>query len=452
MIEPWIKGLTEDVANMGIYLTNGDGYTLGINHQYQKLTGIKEEEVKGRHMQELVNGGFFDQSASLLVLKYRTGIIIEQNIIRSNTKVIASGNPIFDGGGKIAMIITTVSAPPEDANEIDYGESEEKPPVGANLQGLVAASEIMQQVLARAVRAAVMDSTVLLLGESGVGKEILARLIHLQSPRRQKPFIKVNMASIPQELFESELFGYHSGAFTGALRSGKTGLVQAANGGTLFLDEIGELPPGAQAKLLRLLQEKEVLPLGSINTEEVDVRFIAATNRDLSQLVQEGKFREDLFYRLNVMPIYIPPLRERPEDICALTHQFLKHFGERYRITKHLTPAALEVLVSYHWPGNIRELENLIERLIVLYPQREITGKHVLDELFFKLPNSNDTSNNNNDTIEKTFNLTRAVGSFEQTLIEQIIRQQGNNLEKAAHILGIHRTTLLRKLRKYNLK
>ncbi|WP_194174970.1 sigma-54 interaction domain-containing protein [Desulfofundulus thermobenzoicus] len=434
----------------GIYLTDGNAITMGIDKHYQELTNILEEEVKGRHMKELEDDGYFDRSVSLLVLKYKTRVTIEQKVLRSGKKIIVTGNPIFDKDGNIVMIATTVfplgytAQPSQRINSINNAIPE--------LHGMVAASQAMQQVLVRAIRAAALDSTVLIMGESGVGKEVVAKIIHLNSNRRTSSFIKVNIASIPEELFESELFGYRCGAFTGASKEGKRGLVQAADGGTLFLDEIGEVPLGSQAKLLRLLQEKEVLPLGSVITEQVDVRFIAATNRNLPEMVKEEKFREDLFYRLNVMPIYIPPLRERPEDICALLQHFLTYYCQRYRVQKQLTPGALETLMGYEWPGNIRELQNLIERLVVLYPDQEITSEHIFDELSLKGPYNFLNNGSKRSVAMQNLDLTNIVADFEKDILLKTLKQYGNNMEKAAQALGIHRTTLMRKLRKYRLK
>ncbi|MDA8334779.1 MAG: sigma 54-interacting transcriptional regulator [Peptococcaceae bacterium] len=429
---------------VGIYLTDGMAYTIGVNKSYEDLTGNMEEEVMGMHMQVLQDAGYFDQSATLLVLEHRTPLTINQTIPRSGKKVIVTGNPIFDYHGNIAFVISTIQPwfPPEKAE----GRSEPLPCVLPTLPGVVASSRIMQQVLIRASRIAAFDSTVLICGETGVGKEVVAKLIHRMSLRSAKPFINVNLAAIPDELFESELFGYRGGAFTGALKTGKSGLVDAAVGGTIFLDEIAELSLSSQTKLLRLLQEKEVTPLGSVTAQKVDVRFISATNRNLAEMVRSGSFREDLYYRLNVAPIYIPPLRERKEDIINLAQYFLAEFSRRYNIAKHFNPRALQVLIDYNWPGNVRELQNIIERIIVLYPQREITGEHFLQELALKATHP----------VEKIppslrHNLHEEVATFEKNILMETLGHCGGDLQKAAVILGIHRTTLFRKLRKYAL-
>ena len=432
-------------GEVGVYLTDGSAYTLGVNRAYETLTEVGEKEVLGRHMKTLEEEGFFDRSVTLLVLKHKTPVTIEQRILRTGKKVIVTGNPIFDKEGDVILVATTVYPCGYPRNKSTELPESSLSPLSA-IDGVVVTSKSMQQVLLRAVRAAIMESTVLLIGESGVGKEVLAQVIHQLSPRKNKPFVKVNVSAIPEELFESELFGYRGGAFTGALKTGKPGLVQAASGGTLFLDEISEVPLKSQVKLLRLLQNREAMPVGSLRAEQVDVRFLAATNRDLPTLIKLGQFREDLFYRLNVVPIYIPPLRERVEDIYALAVHFLADICSRYKIEKQFTPPVFQVLTDYSWPGNIRELQNLIERLVALYPQNKITKEQVLDELMLKTPPIPEPSN-----PALYVSLQNAVEKFEMTLIEQVYKQNSFNIEQTAKALGTHRTTMMRKLRKYNI-
>lgn len=434
---------------IGIYLTDGMAYTKGVDRAYEDITGIMEEEVLGKHTQALVDTGFFDRSVALLVLKHRTPITIEQTIMRTGKKIIATGNPIFDYHGNIALVLTT-NIPQFSSRLSPYIQAEGRTDpvhcVLSTMPGIVASSKLMQQVLVRAIKFAAFDSTVLIQGETGVGKEVVAELIHRMSSRQSRPFINVNMAAIPDELLVSELFGYKGGAFTGALKTGKAGLIQTAEGGTIFLDEIAELSLSNQAKLLRLLQDKEVLPLGSVNTQRVNVRFIAATNRNLQEMVVAGTFRDDLFYRLNVAPIYIPPLRERNEDIFNLAQQFLAEFSRHYRITKQFEPSALQFLTDYNWPGNVRELQNVIERIILLYPQKEITGEHFIQELALKAPHPI-----NKISPSLQYNLQKEVATFEKDVLRETLEHYDRNLQKVATALGIHRTTLLRKLQKYSL-
>jgi transcriptional regulator with PAS, ATPase and Fis domain len=243
--------------------------------------------------------------------------------------------------------------------------------------GLITYAPEMMDLVDLSLRVAKVTSTVLISGESGVGKELFAKLLHEQSPRSSAPFMKVNCAAIPENLLESELFGYDSGAFTGASRQGKLGMFELANEGTLFLDEIGELPLTLQVKLLRAVQEQEILRIGGIKVRKVDIRFIAATNRDLERMVKEGKFREDLYFRLNVIPLHVPPLRRRKHDILPLVHHFQQKFVRKLSIEKEFAPEVLKAFYKYNWPGNVRELENIIERLCVITPERIVSPKYL---------------------------------------------------------------------------
>jgi transcriptional regulator with PAS, ATPase and Fis domain len=434
------------VASSGgaaIYLTDGSALTMGVNQAYEKLTEIQEREVIGRNMHSLEEDRFFDRSVTLLVLKNKAPMTIPQRILRTSKKVVVTGNPIFNQAGDVIYVVTSVY-PEEFCNEPSPHGRLPLPAFTA-MDNMVAVSKVMQKIFLRAVQVAAMDATVLILGESGVGKGVLSTVVHQFSPRRNKPFIKVNMTAIPEELFESELFGYRGGSFTGALKTGKPGFLQAAAGGTLFLDEISEVSARGQAKLLKVIEEKEIYRVGSTIPEHVDVRFVAASNRNLKDLVSEGKFREDLFYRLNVVPIHIPPLRERPEDIFALAGHALKNLSNRYNIHKILTPSAVLALTDYHWPGNVRELHNVMERLVILCGDTRITKEHVLDELGMALPSAEKVP----FVLEGDYKCT--VDCFEKKMLAQVMEQYNGNLYQASAALGIHRTTLLRKLRKYKL-
>lgn len=426
----------------GVYLTDGSAFTLRVNNAYELLSEIEEKEVIGRHMQTLEEEGFYDRSVSLLVLKNKAPVTIEQRILRTGKHVVVTGNPIFNQSGDIIFVATTVY-PRELCSQVAEGVETNFP--FSPITNIVAASKTMQKILLRAIQAATRESTVLILGESGVGKEVIAKVIHQFSSRRNKPLIKVNASSIPDNLLESELFGYRAGAFTGALKSGKYGLVHAAAGGTLFLDEIGDVSPQTQVKLLRLIEEKEIFSIGSVSAEHVDIRILAATNRDLPSLIEAGQFREDLFYRLNVVPIYIPPLRDRVEDIYPLVEHFLTKISIDYKTKKQLTPSAAQALTDYAWPGNVRELYNMIERLVVLYPQSKITKEHILEELSLKSPPMTTITLATQDHDFRTI-----MSNFEKELILRTLRQHNGNLQNAAAALNIHRTTLMRKIRKYD--
>jgi len=288
------------------------------------------------------------------------------------------------------------------------------------------------------------DATILISGESGTGKELIARAIHFNSPRRQKPFIPINCAGIPENLLESELFGHEKGAFTDAA-SQKLGMFELANEGTLFLDEISGLKVDVQANLLRALEEKEIRRLGGTRIIRVDVRIISATNVDLKQAVQEGKFRKDLYYRLNVVPIYLAPLRERKEDVPLLIDYFLQRYNQIFRKKiGGLTKEAVECLVNYNWPGNIRELKNVIERLVALKEEGVVTVKDLPFDIFIKSSIGN--------SFQAEGGLKEANKDFERQYIEIILERVGGNKAKAARILGIHRNALFNKMKSLGLK
>ena len=307
---------------------------------------------------------------------------------------------------------------------------------------IIGRSERMHEVFETAKRVAPTNATVLLGGESGTGKGMLARALHLDSPRADKPFVKITCSAIPENLMESELFGYEKGAFTGAMRS-HAGKFEQADGGTVFLDEIGDVPPPVQVKLLRVLQEREFERLGGTKTIEVDVRIIAATNQDLRAALEQGAFREDLYYRLNVVPINLPPLRERKEDVEALAEHFLERFAESTggRV-RSISPGTVEKLRSYHWPGNVRELENIIQRAMVLAPGEAVEADDViLDGQSKQSSAETDVFLPDGMTLEQ----------FEQQLIREAMRRADNNKSQAARLLGLTRNALRYRLTQMGL-
>jgi len=317
-----------------------------------------------------------------------------------------------------------------------------------NRMGVVAVSESMRRVLDLAEAVAQTSSTVLITGESGVGKEVIARYIHNKSQRADRSFVSINSSAIPESLLESELFGYVEGAFTGAVKN-KLGLFEEANGGTLFFDEVGELPFSTQAKLLRALQEGEIRHIGSTRNIKVDVRIIAATNQNLHVLVNDGKFREDLYYRLNVIPINIPPLRERKEDIIPLINMFVDKYSIRMKkFVREFNSDAIYIMMQYDWPGNVRELENIIERIIAICKGENITAEDV--HKVFKLD-----KNIGRDVKIKRIGKTKDTNNYkidEGARVLNALKETNWNHQKAAERLGISRTTLWRKIKKYGLK
>jgi DNA-binding NtrC family response regulator len=316
---------------------------------------------------------------------------------------------------------------------------------------IVGSGEEIRQVLGMVERVADSDSTVLVTGESGTGKELIAKAIHYNSPRSTKAFVPINCGAIPGELLESELFGHVKGAFTGAI-SNRVGRFELANGGTLFLDEIGELSLNLQVKLLRVLQERKFEPVGSAKTQEADVRIIAATNVDLAKAVQKGLFREDLFYRLNVIPIQIPSLKQRRSDIPLLLHHFVQQFNQtKNRALTGFSTEALEALYHYSWPGNIRELENLVERLAILKGSGLVEIAD-LPEHYRSVPIVTPVPSEAIDIPENGMDFNTAVDAYENLLILQALEKTGWNRNQAAALLKLNRTTLVEKIKKKGLR
>lgn len=319
------------------------------------------------------------------------------------------------------------------AEQFNYGE-------------IIGKSKAMQDVFRTIEKVAATDSSVLIYGESGTGKELVARAIHKSSSRKDKPFVRVNCGALVESLLESELFGHEKGAFTGAVKR-KKGRFELAHQGSIFLDEIGDISPNMQLKLLRVLQEREFERVGSEETIQVDVRILVATNKNLSDLVQQGKFREDLFYRLHIIPIYLPPLRERTEDIPLLTQHFIEQLtSELNKPAKQITDAAMEKLLNYPWPGNIRELENAIERAIVL------SEKAVIDAADLPILQSTGSDRLPNDILDRfRLDLNATLSAVEKQLIEKAMNETQGNKNQAAKLLGIGTSLLYYKLEKYKI-
>src|SRR5919112_1302945 len=321
---------------------------------------------------------------------------------------------------------------------------------------IIGRSEKMDSIFQLVEQVAPARSTVLITGESGTGKELIARAIHMNSPRATKPFVTVNSSNIPSELLESELFGHTRGAFTGAVAA-KKGLFEVADGGSIFLDEIGDIPPETQVRLLRVIQEREFTPLGDTAPRRVDVRIIAATNIDLKEAVRQGSFREDLYYRLAVVPIELPPLRDRVEDILPLAGHFIQKYNEENgrNVSEQLAPDVLALLEAYSWPGNVRELENTIERAVVIAPGDEITKEclrtEISDPKSVVSGHQDGASNAAVADIGRGINFYEEVRRFEIDLIRRALEQTGGHQSRAARLLGMNATTLNSKIKTYNI-
>ena len=321
---------------------------------------------------------------------------------------------------------------------------------------IVGRSDKMQAIFQLVDQVAPARSTVLITGESGTGKELIAKAIHEHSPRAQRPFVTVNSSNIPSELLESELFGHTRGAFTGAVAA-KKGLFEVADGGSLFLDEIGDLPPETQARLLRVLQEREFTPLGDTTPRRVDVRIVAATNVDLKEAVRQGLFREDLYYRLAVVPIELPPLRERREDILALTQHFIRKYNDENnrQVSEQLAPDVLALFEAYNWPGNVRELENVIERAVVIAPGPEVTRQCLPTEISDPQKSFNTgplSASSGSIDLARGVNFYDEVRRYEIDLIRRALEQTSGHQSRAARLLGMNATTLNSKIKTYNIQ
>ena len=442
----------------GLYVTDGKANTLRVNKAYERISGLKAKDLIGHNMHELVEKGFFNQSVTLEVLKTRKSVTIMQDIL-GGKKAMVTGNPIFnENGTEIILVLTNVRditeldslrKQLEDSRQISeryLSELKELRRHTLQNQTFVAKSEKMENIVHTAVKVSEVDTSILITGETGVGKGLLAKIIHNNSHRSEKPFLKINCGAIPETLLESELFGYNRGAFTGARTNGKPGLFEVADGGTILLDEVDELPFQLQVKLLGVLDDKQVTRLGSTKPYNVDVRIIAATNVDLKQMVDEKKFRKDLFFRLMVIPIQIPPLRERKEDIFLLINFFLEQFNRSFKKKKRIMRDALDLLIAYNYPGNIRELQNIIERFVVMSESDLISADdiplYILDkESAYQLDQDH----------KVTLNLKRILGITEASMIKDAIQKYGTTYKAAKH-LGINQSTVVRKMRKYNIK
>lgn len=436
----------------GIYVTDGKANTLKINKSYENITGLQRKDMINRNMYELEKEGYISKSSTLMVLKNKKSNTIEQEF-STGKKVLVSSNPIFDDKGNISMVVTNVRditklyeleeqlAKNMKLTEKYYSEIEVMRIQYLNLSDIIAKDKTMIDLLEVAKRVASVDTTVLILGETGVGKEEIAKFLHKNSLRRDKNFIKINCGAIPQNLIESELFGYVKGAFTGANKEGKMGLFEVADGGTVFLDEIGELPLDIQVKLLNVLQEGKVERVGSVKSIKIDVRVLAATNRNLEDMTKEKTFRSDLYYRLNVVPLTIPPLRERREDIVPLVQYFLSELNNKYNFEKTFTIEAVNTLYNYDWPGNVRELKNIVERVIVMSSSDKIFGSDLPMKNHLNCIGKNIGSGD-------ICNLKEAVGKVEAKLISQAFENTGN-VRDAAKLLGIDASTFVRKRKRY---
>lgn len=425
----------------GILYVDTQGRLMEVNPAAERLLGISAAEVLGRPVNEVVPeiqlDEVFKTGEPLLnvVQKVKQGMLLVNRI------------PVVHQGARIGAVATI-----QDAQTVQQAEKAIRKRVYS--KGLVAKvtfdqiigqSEALRKAIKKARQYARADATVLIRGETGTGKELFAQSIHNASPRHLHPFVAVNCAALPESLLESELFGYEEGAFTGARKGGKPGLFELAHGGTLFLDEVGEMSLPLQARLLRVLQEKEVMRIGSETILPIDVRVLAATNRDLKEMVEKGLFRQDLYYRLNVLSLDLPPLRQRLDDLPDLFRSFLRSYGVDERVIEAALSAMLPILCRHDWPGNIRELENIAERVSVLL-QGNVEMKEVVDEVAGEL------FGDQAEVLSQPSGLAGEVEDWERQRILQVLREVDGSRTKAAKLLGISRSTLWRKLKDFEIQ
>lgn len=439
----------------GLVISDSEGRILKSNNSFNKMIGLDNQnnEILDMNIQNIEEEKIIFPSATLLALKEKRRISYFQSS-NSGNKYLSTATPIFDVTGNITRVVTnirdieklnTLRDQIKETKKLEKYHYIENQISNFDIENnnIVANSKEFGKTLQIASNVAGVDSTILIFGESGVGKEVVVKFIHKLSKRRNKPFIEINCGAIPDNLIESELFGYESGAFTGAQKKGKPGLIELANEGTLFLDEIGELPINVQVKFLRVIQEKKLIRIGGTKENKVDVRIIAATNKNLFTMVQNGNFRADLYYRLNVVPIEIPPLRRRKSDILPLCHHFLRIFNNKYKCDKTITSSVENILYNYEWPGNVRELENLIERLVVTIREDIIDKKNLPLFLF----NSNN-SIYNSIKIDSIMPLKDAKEIIEKLLIKEAYKKYKTTYEMAK-VLGVNQSTIVRKMQKY---
>lgn len=443
----------------GLFMTDAEGKVLFCNQSYLRISGLSRERLVGKNIGELVRLGEMPDACSTDVIKTRQPMTKVIDYYHGVSALVTS-NPVFDENGRFTHVLSNVRDITElirikeqliatkNLNEEYRRRLWQAEQASRNDTKLIVSSPQMDKIAKLCMRIANVTSAVLIQGESGVGKDMLARYIHDcgDSPA-DRPFVQINCSAIPETLLESELFGYEPGAFTGASKKGKIGLFELANNGTLFLDEIGEMPMSLQVKLLDVLQSNKMYRVGGTKTIDINARIIAATNTNLPKQMSEGRFRSDLYYRLNVIPIIIPPLRERQEDLLALIFYFIERKNKKFRLNKRFAPRVIEILSKYSWPGNVRELRNIIENMMVMAEEDLVDEKYIPshitkaagNRLYIETPDYFDS-----------YSLKEILAAVEREVIRKALEQFGS-LRNAASHLCIDLSTLVRKKRKHQL-
>jgi PAS domain S-box-containing protein len=445
----------------GLWVHDSNGKIININTVSEMINGIRAKDVIGKSIYDLIEEGVFEGAVTPEILKTKRQFSTLSYNRKTQKRVLVTGTPILDEDGNVSLIVSNerdlthwnaVKADLERSRKVAEkykDEFEELSRIESGQPEIVAESKEMKQVLRVGLKLARMGaSNILIQGESGTGKGLFAKFIHENGKRNTKPFIQINCAALPESLLEAELFGYEKGAFTGAREQGKIGLFELAHEGTLFLDEIGDLPLSVQAKLLKYLDDQEILPLGGIQRKKVDCCVIAATNRDLEQLTNQEHFRKDLFFRLNTFRIQIPPLRHRPDDVIRMTDYFLDLYNKEYQVQRRISPEAKLKLQAYKFPGNVRELQNIIKNAVVL------SEMDLLDEIF---------ADNIGVAQKKTTAEQRSIADLQYPMrlqdqlesVEEIILSDAvarfKSTRKIAQNLGTSQSSVMRKINKYNL-
>jgi len=453
-IEKYWSQIIETLGE-AVSISDPDGIIIYSNKRHEELTGIPGNELMGKSVHELVRRGLFDVVLNPGILRSKQPETQVQEL-GSGHKLVLDGHPVFDEQGNVALVITYL----RDITKLSelreqLVSQQELLKAYQKMQSLdmtvddmptMVQSKVMKELFGQLGIIAETDATVLLLGETGVGKDVFARRLHRLSDRAEKAFIKADCGSMPKNLIETELFGYAPGTFSGGNKGGKIGLIEAASGGTLFLDEIGELPLLMQTKLLRLLQDREIVRVGATAPQKVNVRIVAATNKNLKKEVEAGRFRSDLYYRLKVAVIEIPPLRKRKADILSMARLFLKFFSQKYRRDVAFSQEAENALLNHNWPGNVRELENLVLGCVVTSKKNVIEAS---DLPFTSTTDIRVSAGDGPNGMEVTGKSMKDIlEEVEKSIILRGMERVGN-IAKLAKELQLDRTTVFRKLKKY---
>lgn len=447
-------GKIANFVSDGILVTDENGKIIMINKKHAIRSLLPLEEIIGKTLSSFVDDGFYTLLTPIDIAKMPDILTKEKTIhfgamIKGGRRLLVTASPMFNEENKVYRIVYTS----RDITELErmrrdlqkeaylrmFYEKQLKQESGET--DLAFRSKEMKDVLQIVMKVSQVDSNVFLSGESSVGKGLIARKIHELGNRKDLPFVQVNCAAIPESLFEAELFGYEEGAFTGAKKGGKPGLFELAGEGTIFLDEIAELPGSVQAKLLQVLQENEFRRVGGLNSLKLNARVITATNKNLEELIKANRFREDLYYRLCVVPIHIPPLRERPGDILLLANIFLHKYNEKYNLNKKFDQNVKRWMCGYDWPGNVRELQNIVERLAIISEEEYITTDDIPESYRMKVPGFND---------KEPLSLKEVNEAAEKKLLESVL-STGKSSREVAEELGVSQATVLRRVKKYGL-